>query len=146
MKTALTGLVGMTCLILAGCDTAPSLKIYNETPQVLVLPLHKPHRAEMRPYTFELQPGRHKTVWAGRIDRQVVISSGDCDYDYGEPVTFMGEMNHPLVVQVEPDFVVHLLGKRGIPDKVGVFHDHAAPGFPIKPVKTCPKQSLLSAE
>lgn len=130
----------------AGCDTAPSLRIYNQTPQVLVLPLYRPHRAEMRPYDFQLQPGRHKTVRAGRIDQQIVISSGDCAYDYGKPVTFMGEMNHPLVVQVEPDFVVHLLGKRGVPDKVDIFHDEAAPGFPIKPVKTCRKENHLAGD
>ncbi|MDO8379995.1 hypothetical protein [Phenylobacterium sp.] len=142
MRIALAGLAGMMCVALAGCDTAPSLRIYNQTPQVLVLPLYKPHRAEMRAYDFRLQPGRHKTVWGSEIDRQIVVSTGDCKYDYGRPVTFMGEMNHPLVVQVSPDFVIHLLGKKGVPDKVGVFHDDAAPGFPIVPKKTCAQPGL----
>ncbi len=136
----------MMCVVLAGCDTAPSLKLYNQTPQVLVLPLYKPHRAERRPYEFRLRPGRHKTVWNGGIDSHVVVSSDDCRYDYGRPVTFMGDMNHPLVIQVSPDFAIHLLGKRGVPDKVGVFHDDAAPGFPIIPKKSCRRQGDLAGE
>lgn len=137
MRIMLAGLAGVMCVALAGCDTAPSLKIYNETPQVLVLPLYKSHRTERRPYEFQLLPGRHKTVRSGQIDERVVLASGGCEYDYEGSAYLMGDMNHPLVIQVSPDFIIHLLGKKGVPDKVDVFHDDAARGFPITPKKTC---------
>lgn len=137
MRAVALGLIAALGLAVGACDTAPSLKIYNQTPQVLVLPLYKPYRAERRPYEFRLLPGRHKTVWSGQIDQHVVLASGLCEYDYERSAYLMGDMNHPLVIQVSPDFIIHLLGKKGVPDKVDVFHDDAARGFPITPKKTC---------
>lgn len=84
-----------------------------------------------------VQPAKDARIDSVEFRRVLLISSGRCDYDYGAVVNDLWKTSSAIVVEIEPDFVMHLLNRNHTRHWVGRFRDGEARGFPITPVKTC---------
>lgn len=129
----------VACLLLASCSYMPDLTLYNQTGRILTLHLTKAAYAgtdPWTPYDLQLEGGKQARIESHEFSRVIVISSGGCDYDYGTAVTGLWKTSPAIVVQIEPDFVMHLLSRDFRRHEVGRFRDDEAKGFPITPVKT----------
>ncbi|WP_340644604.1 hypothetical protein [Phenylobacterium sp.] len=128
------------CMLLAGCVYFPDIRIYNQTGQELMLHLTKVPESGVgpgTPYDLKLEAGKRARIRSYEFSRVIVISSGGCDYNYGAYVGELWKTSSAIVVQIEPDFVAHLLNRNHTRHWPGRFRDDEARGFPIKPVKTC---------
>ena len=132
--------VAALCLALAGCVYLPDIRIYNQSGETLVLHLNKPPevaRDPWIPYDLRLEPGKQAKIASIEFKPVIVIHSGGCAYNYGTAVTELWKTSSAIVVQIEPDFVMHLLNRKHSQHWVGRFRDGEAEGFPITPTKTC---------
>ncbi|MES2723463.1 MAG: hypothetical protein V4656_09945 [Pseudomonadota bacterium] len=136
--------VASFCMLLAGCIHLPDIKIYNQTGHELTLHLMRAPETgagPRTPYDLKLGTGKQARIRSQEFSRVIIISSGECDYDYGDDVRELWKTSSAIVVQIEPDFAAHLLNKDLTRYRVGHFRDGEAEGFPIVPKKTCRKDS-----
>lgn len=135
------------CMLLGGCVHLPDIKIYNQTGHELTLHLMKAPESgagSRTPYDLKLGAGKQARIRSQEFGRVIVISSGECDYDYGGDVRELWRTSSAIVVQIEPDFAAHLLNRDLTHYRVGRFRDGEAEGFPIIPKKTCPREKHLT--
>lgn len=127
-------LAALAVSTLAGCSHPTKLRIYNETGAPIVLHVSQRIRAGVeRPERIAVAAGDRGEVFALEFQS---LSAGGCVYNYSASLPVETNSMH-VVVQVEPDFTVHLLSLQAGLDQVGAFRDGDAPGFPARPSKRC---------
>lgn len=142
--------LALSALLVSACSDMWHVTVFNETSQPLVLRLTDLPKAPGGPrasHDVVLKPGRHHRVEHYEMGHDLIIRAGPCQYNYGQEASDLWRQRKGLyasavVVQIEPDFVAHLLAWNHTRSVVGRFRDEEVPGFPIVPVKTCGQTGL----
>lgn len=118
--------------------------VYNNTGQAVALSVRQPHGPASDGKLVRVEPGWSKSYrfWDLMRDRDFRLVVGGCEYAYRLPERWpkdeQGETRYLVIVQLEPDYSLHLRTPgRGplAPDQLKRLQEA---GFPTSPTsKTC---------
>lgn len=123
--------------LLSSCVALPYIVVYNNVGRPLkVYVKTKAHQGKEGPLReVVIAPRAHRKFWLWETGPGLLLEGDGCTYAYDPPD---GPRFNEILVQVEPNFSIHLLAAEQERVEFGRFVDALIPGFPVKPIsKVC---------